>query len=267
MKNLLITVFFSLAINFIDIAPVQAAKKGFDELRSEHFVVKYEEGVNIDYVLKVKDIAEKYYRSITQEFNLIRDKLWLWDNRAKIFIAKDKGSYLENFDCSGWSAACVDYQHKIIYTYYGQANFSSIFAHELTHIIFREYIRKTKLPLWLDEGMATYIEDKYGSGKYRAELRPLRRSVTKGKYIRFPELVRVSARELAYKPADYVNLFYIQSFSIVNFIIEEYQQYNFSNFLHHLGNGYEVEEALAKAYYQLKNLEELEKRWKRFYRE
>jgi hypothetical protein len=242
-----------------------AQDKDFKQMRSEHFIINYQEGVKRGYVSKIKNTAERFYRTITQEFSLIRDELWLWENRAKVFIAKDKDSYLEKFGCSSWSAACVNYHEKIIYTYPDQSRFSSIFIHELTHIIFRERSGKGNFPLWLDEGAATFVEDKYSGHLYKKRLKVLSKAIKNNKHIDFISLSKVTVGSLRNKDSEYVNLFYLESFSIVNFIIAKFGKYKFSSFLSSLKKGYSLESALAKISYQFKGIEDLEKQWKKFY--
>jgi len=245
---------------------VFADNKDLRELRTEHFIIYHHKDVSRSYATQVKNTAERFYRTITQEFRLVRDKPWLWENRAKIFIAKDKEDYLDRFICASWSAACVDYRQKIIYTYYGHKEFMPIFVHELTHIMLREYIGEQNIPLWLDEGVATYMEDKYGGGGYKKKLWFIKKKIAKGEHTKLRELNGVSYSELEGKSNDDVNLFYLESFSIVNFIMNRYGRYKFSNFLRQLEKGYDVEKAFSKIFYNFRTLEDLEKEWKKFYR-
>lgn len=257
---LFVSCYFSSVVCF-------AKDKDFRQLCCEHFIINYHKDVGRPYALKIKDTAEKFYRVITQEFHLVRDKLWVWENRAKIFIAKDRDSYIKSFDCSPWSAACVDLKQKIIYTYPEDSRFISVFVHELTHIIFREYAGTNNLPLWLDEGIAVYMENKYGGDFYRNRLSFLKKKIENNDHISLSRLVKITPQELAPASDDYVNLFYTESFSIVNFIIKKYGRHNFSRFLTYLKKGYSLKDALAKVFLHLRDLDELEKRWKRFYQE
>jgi len=244
---------------------VYAKEKEFRQLRSEHFIINYKEEVDRSYVGRIKNTAEKYYRIITQQFNFYRDKFWIWENRAKVFIANDRDDYLESFECSPWSAACVNYQDKIIYTYPDQEKFISVFVHELTHIIFREYIKGGRLPLWLDEGVAVYMEDKYGH-TYSGGTSSLKQKIREDTYIKFSELNSITIGSLNSKSQDDINLFYLESFSIINFIMKKYGKYKFSSFLRMLKKGLEVEEALAKVFYDFKDLNKMEAEWKDYYR-
>ncbi|MCF7908744.1 MAG: hypothetical protein K9L86_07745 [Candidatus Omnitrophica bacterium] len=268
MKVWILIIGVSLALLFT-ITPVAIAfgdkTTDFQELRSEHFMIRYQDGVSKDYVYDIKKTGEKFYRIITQQFNLIRDKLWLWDNRAQVFIAKDQKEYLSKFGCSSWSGACVNYKAKIIYTYPNQKSFNSIFIHELTHIILHEYAGRNRLSLWLDEGVATYIEDKYSMGLYQRRLSYLQNAIKQGKHIPLSELIRTTSSVLTKKSADYVSLFYVESFSIVNFFSKRYGKYKFSNFLSRLKHGESIESAISKSFSDCRNYEELEKQWIKFY--
>jgi len=270
MKILAVIIIFSIFISGIGFglggtSSGYAEEDGFRQLKSGHFIINYKENVDNSYVRKIKGTAEKYYRVITQQFNFYRDKFWTWDNRAKVFIASDKDDYLESFDCSPWSSACVDYHNKVIYTYPAQKISTPVFVHELTHIIFREYIGEGKLPLWLDEGVAVYMEDKYGD-TYRNGIYFLKEEIAKDNYIKFSKLNEIRVRSLNDREQDYINLFYLESFSIINFIMKKYGKHKFSNFLRRLRKGDGLEQALSKSFYDFKDLDKLEEKWKAYYR-
>ena len=268
MKAWISIIGVSLVLLLASISVVAAAQDktaDFTELRSDHFIIRYQEGVSKDYVYNIKKIGEKFYRVITQQFNLIRDELWLWENRAKVFIAKDKEEYLSQFNCSSWSGACVNYMAKVIYTYPNQESFDSLFIHELTHIILHEYVGRNHLPLWLDEGVATYIENKHSVSLYQRRLASLQRAIKQDKHIPLSELTQMTSGVLAKKPADYVSLFYVESFSIVNFFNKRYGKYKFSTFLSDLKRGESIDSAIAKSFRDCRNYQELEKQWMKFY--
>ena len=270
MRILIVTIIFSILSNSFGFwgnegTRAYAKQKEFHQLRSEHFIINYEEDVDRAYVMKVKNIAEKYYRVIARDFNFYRDKFWVWENRAKVFIAGNRDDYLNNFNCSPWSTACVNLHGKTIYTYPDQQKFASILVHELTHIIFREYIGESRLSLWLDEGVATYMEDKYGDSNYKNGLYLLKEKIKEDTYIKFSQLNKVTIGSLDGESKDYINLFYLESFSIVNFIMKKYGKYKFSSFLRLLKKGEGIESALSKVFYDFKNLDKLEAKWKDYY--
>jgi len=256
-----------VGIGFSFVSGRAAAREGsFKQEAAEHFIIHYQQGVSRREVAAVKNLAEKYYRTITQEFHLIRDELWIWDKRAKIFIAEDRDNYSQHFNCQSWSDACVDYERKIIYTYPGQVGFSNILVHELTHIIFREYAGRNILPLWLDEGIATYMENKYGSGYYQRFVQKVfRKKLAAGEYIGFSELTAMSPAGLSGKEKSYIDLFYGECFSLVYFIITKYGTHNFSRFIAFMRKGLPVKEALAKVYFDFRDFGSIEKKWENYY--
>jgi hypothetical protein len=244
-----------------------AAEKDLRQLRAEHFIINYDEDVSVDYVYEVKNISEDLYRIITQEFRLVRNEFWLGENRAKIFIAKNQDDYLSRFNCPSWSSACVDYKEKLIYTYPNQEKFNSILVHELTHIIFREYVGMDKLPLWLDEGIAAYMEEKHSKPRLKRDVSPVGRAIKDNSYIRVSDLNKITFSDIKGKDQDYVNLFYLESFSIVSFLIEKYSMDSFSQVSYFLRKGHSCQQAIYKAIYSLRTWEDLEAQWKKFYQE
>ncbi len=252
--------FKAITLNFLFIIfSISGYAQTTKELRSEHFIINYAPEAE-DYVYKIKDDAEYFYRKITQEFGLIREKLWSWDERTKILIAKSKEEYLKNFSCPSWSSACVDYRNRIIYTYPMQKDFSSILMHELTHIIFREYIGYNRMPLWLDEGMATYIEyrDTMQSSMLVASIKKV---IEENKYIKFKDI----SNTYAIAAGSDTSLFYAQAFSMVYFLKERFGRDDFAEFLSYLHSGNNLDEALRKAFRIIENTESFESNWKRFY--
>jgi len=244
---------------FLIIFSSHAYAQNAKELRSEHFIITYPSDAE-GYVYKIKDDAEYFYRKITQEFGLIRDKLWSWDERTRILIAKDKDEYLKNFSCPSWSTACVDYRSRIIYTYPMQKDFSSILLHELTHIIFREYIGYNQMPLWLDEGMATYLEFR-DTAQCRILVATTKKLIEGNKYIKFKDINSM----YSIKSDVDTSLFYTQSFSMVYFLKERFGRDDFAEFLSALHSGSTVDEALSKAFRVIENTESFELYWKKFY--
>lgn len=233
---------------------------------SAHFVIQYSRQVPQEYAVTLARTAEKLYERITGEFNLIREKAWLCENRVTIFIAANAQEYLNVFQCPAWSAACVEYEKRLLYTYYNQAQFFVILAHELTHIIFREYVGSHALPLWVDEGMALYIEDKYTDNSRRSMMGMFEQALAQGRHIPLAELAGLTPASLRGKPAGYVSLFYAEAFSLINFMVQRYDKNGLNYFLYHLRNGSGVEGSLAKAFASAYTMADFEKQWLAAYR-
>ena len=132
----------------------------FKELKGEHFIVNYYPG-HISFAQKVLTHAEQYYVTIANDLGYSRySKFWLWNNRVTIYIYPDHASYLKAAHMPSWSNGMADYKNKIIKSYFrGKGFLISILPHEITHLIFRDFVGFTgKIPLWLDEGLAQWEE-------------------------------------------------------------------------------------------------------------
>jgi len=237
----------------------------FKEKRSLHFIVKYNPSIEETYIRKIIKEAEKYYRLITHEFYIVRERPWLGKARAKIYIAQDKKEYKEKFPCPFWSQACVNYFQKKIYTYKNQKKFSSFLAHELAHIIFREYVGEKTLPLWIDEGMAIYIEAKYANPALENFLRKkTRKMIEKKKYIDFDKINKIKLKKNE-SNREFINLFYAQAWSMVNFLRIRFGKIKFKEYLEKIKEGKNVEEAIFSTYGLIDNNKDFERLWKQFY--
>ena len=185
--------------------------------------------------------------------------------RAKIYIAQDKKEYKEKFPCPFWSQACVNYFQKKIYTYKDQEKFSSFLAHELAHIIFREYIGEKLLPLWVDEGMAIYIEAKYTNPDLENFLREKTKNmIKKKKYIDFDKINKVQLKKNE-ADKELIDLFYTQAWSMVNFLRIRFGKIKFKEYLEKIKEGKSIEEAIFSTYGLIDNNRDFERLWKQFY--
>jgi len=247
---------YFFALSFFAAACVRAESS--KELKSDHFILAYT-AESDDSVYKIRDDAEYLFRKITEEFAVTRSSLWAWEHRAKIYIAKDRQDYLARFNCPQWSSACVDYYNRVIYTYPMQERFSSVLAHELTHIIFREYIGYNRLPLWLDEGMASFMEqDQYQAASVAVLTR---QQIADASYIKFAQINSIYSLSNSTE----TGAFYTQAFSMVNFLIKRFSRDDFARFLSLLKSGQSLEQALRRAYPVMPDTKSFEDAWKKFY--
>ncbi len=219
-----------------------------------HFVV-YHRGASSAYLNQLLSRAERHYRNITGDLGFQRFDFWLWDQRCEIYLYPDRESYLQEEGAISWSRAHVNVIEKQIKTYAGQENFfDTILPHELAHIIFREFIGfERQIPLWLDEGVAILAESDIERNLLFAQ-----RLVAEGKYIPLRQLSDIRNYH-SIKP----EVFYSQSASIVNFLLERYGRHNFVNFCRYLRDNDNWKDALRRAY-RINSLDELEERWKNY---
>lgn len=260
MLNKILTILFILVALPIAVFCEEAK---WEEQSSSHFIVYFKEAPE-DFIDEVIETAENCYRDITQELGFLRDKYWIWEERAKIYIYSDADDYRNSTEKAAWVSGHADYEKKIIYTYpLAWGFFDTLLPHELGHIIFREFVgqRNVNVPLWLDEGVACYQEQ---TRRWGAE-KKVREAIEQKKFMPLDELTQINS--LSAFDDQKVNLFYDESVSIVSFLITKYGRYNFVELCRALRDGKSLDKAVDSAYARFESLKELNDVWYRYLNE
>jgi len=249
-----ITLFFALCVMPYHLA---ASEKKWRQRKSEHFIIYYSQ-VGVDFIDEIIDEAERQYIKITQKLGFTRYNFWLWDNRAKFYIYDDKDDFVNTTNQPRWSGGVVHYEQKIIKTYPQMSGFfDSLMPHELGHIIFREFIgNRTRVPLWFDEGVASYQE----RTKRIAADGAVRRALITDSFIGLEELTKIDVRNVTDRKQ--VDLFYAESVSVVNFLISKYGRGIFGWFCRDLRDGDDFESALWR--FRCRDIKALNKKWVKY---
>ncbi len=274
---------------FVLFDPVTCYAKGpvvWKELKSDHFIVSFVD--NDSFTKDVLDKAEIYYHSIATELGYPRySEFWLWNDRVKIIIYPDHDSFLEATGREEWSEGVANYEKKQICSYAWSSGFlESLLPHEMTHLIFRDFVGfKGEVPLWLDEGVAQWTEETQRIKRRQASKKCYEEdgllSIEDMMAIdvhKLPNKSRVLIRSTKTKSGDegvlflspeaIVNLFYLQGFSLVDFLIERFGTDDFTFFCRQLRDGKNLEEALRFAYpSHIRSLQELEEKWREYLNE
>ena len=126
-------------------------------------------------------------------------------------------------------------------------------VHELTHLMVDEALDSrqghTRIPAWLNEGIAMYFEPQ---GHQRES--EVRRAFARNDLIRLRHMGSVPGR-----PRD-VRLFYSQSASIVRFMADAFGEDRLSSLFAAIGDGKTVEQALVSTYGM--NIDQLDAAWR-----
>lgn len=228
----------------------------WNNYKSTHFIIYYHPSIEKSYIKEFTKKCEHYYGVITERLGFNRFNFWLWDDRALVFIYKDKEQYVEQTGRAGWSGASVHIKKKHISTFYfAQDFFDVILPHEMGHIILREFIGlKAKAPLWFDEGVACANEEDCLL-RYLVVAKGLMES---GIGMKLSEMEMIKPGEIIFP-----SVFYSTSASIVIFLLEEFKGESFVAFCKELRDGTSFYEAMDKIY-AIGSCDELEKRLKRF---
>jgi hypothetical protein len=247
----------SVSLCLTTLAP--AAESKWQELKLKHFIIHYAQ--DAAFAKRVGRKAESYYDSIMRDLGMARhDGFWLWDRRARIVIYPNHETFVKGTRAPSWAAGKAVASERLIATYRGSDEFlDSVLPHEMTHLIFNEFLGfEREVPLWLNEGVAQW-EDQLNRKRTLAFVLRLHAG---GKLMPLSELTRLDVRKV--KARGQAATFYAQSVSLVGFLIEKYGSRRFRQFCGHLRDGKTLDEALRFTYPgQIRNIEALEQVWHR----
>lgn len=228
------------------------------KLHKSHHVLVYYLG-HEEFAKEVAKAAEDYYKDIADILDFPRYKdFWLWEKRAKIYLYKDRDSYLQYTGSPQWSGGCAYYDKREIHSFQDSPQFlDSILPHELTHLIFREFMGPGRqIPLWLDEGVACY-QEKTKRMKATPAMKVL---VEEGKHIPIETLAFMRLTKDI--DSETAGIFYLEATSLVEFLIERFGRRRFGIFCRQLRDEKNLEEALTFAYpTAIRSLQDLERAW------
>jgi len=253
------------------------------EKKSEHFVVHFTQDEK--FALDVLDAAEKDYRNIAYDLGYVRySEFWTWDKRVKIYIYPDKSSFLKASGQPTWSEGMADYKNKEILSYvWGKGFIESLLPHEIAHLVFRDFVGfQGEIPLWLDEGVAQWEEE----AKRKDVKNLMQRYYQRDNLLLVSDIMRLNIEHLKGKQGvliratrtkdgkdgvlflsanNLIDIYYLQSVSLIGYLIEKFGSNAFSGFCRELRDGKSVEEALKIAYpSNIHNIREFDDGWREY---
>jgi hypothetical protein len=131
---------------------------------------------------------------------------------------------------------------------------TNIVPHETTHLVLGELFGDVPPPRWADEGIAVLAEPRSQFERYA---RTLHRCRAQGELVHLGQLMNLSD----YPEAAGITAFYVESVSIVDFLVGERDPKTLVQFLREAQRG-KLDAALQK-HYQCSTVAELEARWLR----
>jgi hypothetical protein len=157
-----------------------------------------------------------------------------------------------------WVHGLAVYSKKEIHTYSTHEGFlDGILPHEITHLIFRDFVGlQGQVPVWLDEGIAQWEEP---------EKRMLARKVAlwlvrNNKDYHLQDLTATDVRQL--DDTMQVHYFYMQSVSVVDYLIRNFGGQRFTQFCRELRDGKKFNDALRATYPSIESIYDLDMRWR-----
>jgi hypothetical protein len=283
---------FTLVFLFINSL---AFGQSWREIKSDHFllyfipstvIVNSSDSSNVveaeEFGKEVLRKSEGYYERIADDLGYQRSEFWTWDKRVKIYLYPDHDSFVKASDHPAWAGGAADYNTKTIMSFFGSREFTdTILPHEIAHLIFRDFVGfKGAVPLWLDEGVAQWTEEKKRQEVKKAvknmlehnglltmdDMMKLPINDIKGGenvYIR-PTRTRSGEKGVLFLTGNnLITAYYVQAVSLVGFLIEKFGKSDFTSFCRALRDGKNLEEALVSVYStHIRNLEDFDNQWK-----
>ena len=256
MFKLMRTAGWLLIILFLPLV-IFAQDQAWQVVKSTHFNIFYKNAPE-DELNELIQKAEECYDSIAYELGFNRFNFWTWDNRAKIYLFDNQQDYKKATQSFNWSAGQVMVSGKLIQSYVGAPGFlQNVLSHELAHIIFMEMVgfNNPAVPLWLQEGVATYQEKDIYS--IRGDLAD---KIRQGNYLDLNALGRFQIKGSG---EEKVGLFYMESYSLVNYLIAGFGKEAFVTFCQNLRDSRNLMLALTRTY-SFKNLNDFQESWKKY---
>jgi hypothetical protein len=231
------------------------APEGFAMAVTKHFVV-YEEGTEVSQ--KLQDTVEALHGNLM--LDLVAFSPWSRDKKVFIFFAKTQQTYRRITGRPAWSGGAASLSERKSYLYKSDEAFG-ILAHELTHIYFDSFFPPSNPdPLWLSEGMATYMQSERGLSAPIWLTQNLH-LLQGGSGFKLKDLVRIDSLQGA--DDDNVRLWYAESYSVVRFLIHLKAGDAFYVFCKNIRDGKPPAESLYQAYGMPYNkLSSLEYAWR-----
>ncbi len=229
--------------------------KDYDKTTSDHFIIySYDK----ELANTVIEQAETYFTQIVADL-LINEEDIMHRGKFMIILTADDSAY-KIFTGESISGAVTDYETKSIVM--NMARISPVLSitlpHEITHAILFEVLNSAnRVPDWLDEGLALYEEAKFDNSLVETRWNDYRPDLTGGSHI------SISGLEIPEDPfGEQSQLFYAESASLVQFLVDEYGMYKIMNLMKEIQNGSSVDASLNKIYGEdIPNQSVLQEKW------
>lgn len=256
------TLTLMLLVSGLFVAAFAREPAKWQTVKNTHFVIYYHNAQD-KFIRQLIKEAEDYYIDISEALGLRRYDFWLWEKRAKIYIYDSAEAYFLATGQPSWSAGMVLPQDKVIRAYSAEKDFfKTVLPHEMGHIIFREFVgfNNRAVPVWLDEGVAVYQQQVKSQGLYAL----CRKAMEEKTFMPMDKLQTLNPFSL--KDKEQVQLFYAESFTIVDFLLTRFGKDNFVLFCQRLRDKQDLRSAIAYAY-PFRNLQDLGRGWEKYLRD
>jgi hypothetical protein len=195
---------------------------------------------------------------------------WMEKERVKLFLYKDRESYARGvFSPPPWSNGLAIYEQKAVAVYEQKepGKLLELVAHETTHLLFESYWLEEKKhpPSWLNEGLAMNEEEDLAHPE-TSSWRQRMSDLSSEKMLPVARLVEIDPGKDLKDNHKIVELWYVESYSLVRFLLRARSRLQFKIFVEKLRDGKPLEESLWLSY-RYRTLKQLEIAWQAWLKE
>lgn len=220
----------------------------------DNFKLKFEGIEKQDLAQAVSEILRQAYRDVGQDFEFYPSSV-----NSVIIYPEAKLKAMEYYP--DWIAGVYDGKIRIGEDI-GKSKLylQAVLYHEYTHVLIY-LLAGGNVPFWLNEGLAEYEARRFKKAKIRKEQNIiLRKALRHDAIFTQVELASLDLTELASLTPEKRALVYLQSESLVTYLIKRSSFYDIKQLLLRLGKKEPVQRAFREIFYM--DLETLEKNWR-----
>jgi len=237
---------------------VYAGTPPWQVFKSTHFLISYKSAKESQ-LDQLSSKAEEYYNKITDDLGFNRFDFWTWNNRARIYLFDNQQEYMSATGDPVWSGGQAQVNSKLIQTFITAKGFiENVLPHEMAHIIFREMVgfNNPCIPLWLDEGVASFQGKNISFNKT-----DLANRIERGGFLSLDDLNKTLS--VTSETTGGAELFYSEAYSLVRYLITTFGKDKFVLFCQNLRDKRNLSRALVSTY-SFNSLADFENSWKKY---
>ncbi len=165
-------------------------------------------------------------------------------DKSLVVLFTDQQNFMDFTKRPSWSGAACDVPRETLYVLESEGMYP-LSIHEMTHLYFDGFFSPKRMPLWISEGMATYMQIR-ASGQTPTWADNALNRIKAGQVIDMGTFTET--KTLGDMPSDYVELWYTQAYSIVDYLLNKRTRDEFYTFCINMSNGEEQTTAMYHAY-------------------
>ncbi|MDE2143626.1 MAG: hypothetical protein KGJ84_14555 [Elusimicrobia bacterium] len=231
-------------------ASASPAEQGWDwrETSTPHFIVRHQDtwlppGLTIG--------IERIHFRLGMDLGTFSP--WMAKDKINLYLYRDLQSYVAGeFSPPPWSNGVAIYDKKAVAipSMATTPQMLRVLAHETTHLLFVSYFQEKHVqpPSWVNEGLAMLEEADSPERPQTSQWYQSMVAMDPAKWFPIDDFLEINPTKDLHDNKTKVAEWYVQAYSMMNFLVRKHSRLQFKNFCSLLRDGKTSEEALMLAY-------------------